>query len=124
MKHALVIAVALIAMPAYAQEKKQEDKMAKVFVIAPDQMFGTMGRAIAAKWKVTHTDKDLCLVTFEQAGTMTSSGFDATASCEPAEGGTRVRIKGRQKGTMSLKGKEEGLAKNVFSEIDRAIERK
>jgi hypothetical protein len=52
-----------------------------------------------------------------------SGGFEATATCEPdSDGGTRIRIKARQKGEFSTKRKEEGFAKKVFEAIQKAID--
>lgn len=102
-----------------AASQSPSDKMSKVFDIPSAQAFKVMGQAIAAKWKVVHTDKDLCMVTFEQHGTMTAAPIDATATCSDApEGGTLVRIKARLRAPMSPKGKEEKLAQAVFAQIE------
>lgn len=116
----LIVGVVLTAAPTVMVQDK-DDKMAQTFARPASEFFGVMGRAIGAKWKVGHSDKDLCLVTFEAPTTMTNSGFEATATCEPAGDGTRVRIKARQKGAMSSRGREERFAKSVFDEIEKAI---
>ena len=122
----LLTVVVLVAAGtvAVAQDKAKADPLVRVYNVAAADMFPVMGRAIAGKWKVSHSDKDLCVVTFEAPTTMTNSGYDATASCEPADGGTRVRIKARQKGAMSSRGREERFAKDVLDEIAKAVNRK
>ena len=93
------------------------DPLSRTYTTSADAMFPLMGRAIAEKWRVLHSDKDLCLVTFEAPQTLMESGFDATASCESADSGSLVRIKARQKGTVSLRRREEGFAKSVLDQI-------
>ena len=112
---------ALAPFPASGQTEKKPDPLQRVYTAAPDAAFLIMGRAIASNWVIKHTDKDLCLVAFEKKTSLVSSGGDATATCEPAEGGgTLVRIKVRQKGNVSLGSKERGFAKDVFEEIEKA----
>jgi hypothetical protein len=86
-------------------------------------MFPRLGRLVAERWKVTYSDKELCLVSFEVATTLTSSGFDVTATCEADENETRVRVKARQKGTLSLKGKEQRFAKTLLDEISKRVDK-
>ena len=113
--------VALRTLPALARDEDKPDPLRRVYTAAPDAAFLIMGRAIASKWVITHTDKDLCLVAFEKKESLFSSGNDATATCEPAEGGgTVIRIKTRQKGALSLGANERGFAKDVFTEIEKA----
>lgn len=119
---AVLSACVLLSVPAQVDaQSKKDDPMAHFFAVPASEMFSLMGRAIASKWKVTHTDKDLCLVTFEAATSTWSSGFEATATCDAAEAGSRIQIKARQKGTISMKGREERFAKDVFEEIQKAI---
>jgi hypothetical protein len=122
-----VISVVLATAGAAAvpQANGKDDPLVRTYALDQASMYGVMGRAVGTNWKVTHSDKDLCLVTFEAPTKLTSSGFEATATCEPNDkGGSRVRVKARQKGHVSMKGKEAGFAKKVFEAIEKGLQPK
>lgn len=122
---ACAILAILVVVPVNAQDNKAKpDPLTREFASPPAEMFAILGRAVTQKWRILHSDKDLCLVTFEQAQTMTSSGWDATATCEPSGTGSRVRVKARQKGDISTKGREERFAKGVLDEVEKQLEKK
>src|SRR3972149_12076442 len=118
----IVLFLGLVVLTS-SQTKQTPDPLSRVYATTPDKMFPLLGRLVAERWKVTHSDKDLCLVSFEVATTLTSSGFDVTATCEAAENETRVRVKARQKGSLSLKGKEQKFAKTLLDEISKRVDK-
>lgn len=119
---AALVALALTSSVVHAEDDKPDPRLERTYAMTTQATYIAMARAIAGKWVIGHTDKDICLISFEQKGGMTTIGNYATATCEELpDGKTLVRIKARQKGDgISFGFKERGFVKDVFKEFDKA----
>lgn len=115
----ILLALLLCSTGILVAQEPKPDPLMREFAIAPADLFPVMGRVIASgkDWKVTHTDKDLCLVAF--AGEWIDH---ATVTCEATNAGTSiVRVKAKFPGSMRQGSREKGLAKEVLEALTKAV---
>jgi hypothetical protein len=118
----IALIVLMLAVPVLAQEKP--DPRVRVFALSQKDAYVAMVRAISAKWDVTHSEEAACLVRFEKAKSLTSSGFTATATCQPdPTGGTSVMVKARQGGEMSFGAFERRFSREVLDAVEKSLTR-
>lgn len=113
----------------------ESDPLVRVYPIAQETAYRTMGNLAATQgWKLIHTDKDLCLVSFQvplgfwgRVGTGVTDGKQSqyddvvgSLTCTPTENGMQVRISYGAKGIGSGRPNRK-FAEKQFKEFEKLL---